>query len=672
MATSGVHAGRHVYQKTLIFLNNFERICHRRSFAWTASAWQKAAVASGGSSEEIVIPKKKTWNKDAVLQALTATVKRDHTASNYMFQDDPYLIPRTSGEYKLYSLSQESGRAAAKYFIDTYPKFFQKDFAEPHIPCLMPENLQLQIEEVSEAALGERIQLRKVKAAVDMYDQLMQSGAALSLDVTNDLLDLICLYGDQDPKQDDNSPEQSTEEVEEAQDDAKKGRPRLRRASDIIRVTWKENNNAERIFNLMPERDSRSYGALIQGMVRHEAFAKAFSTYVDLLNNRLTADVNTFNALISAAPDVHEKYAERWEQILDLLKHMADQKVRPNLLTFNAVLKALRRCGPVARSQALLVFGEMTALGIEPSLATYNHILAIYTRPVTSNQGNTGMLQDVLNRISGSSFEPHDPDDVLFFLNAMRICLEHKDLEQAYRLHSLAQQGDNWKLLGDAFQQNLYYGRFFNLLCMMENIDVVLKWYKELVPSVYFPNSQGMRDLLQALDTDGRLDLVPQIWKDVKQMALDRVDLVEEMLSLMAREKHSPEVHQAFAVCALDMKKRFVPGISNKPALEWTANSLGNVTAIMLAAQKRPLAWEMMQLFKANNRVPSDALMQEFLSSIKEAQDSQQAVELVQLSAGFCLPTIPKLIEKVQQEFELTKEQKEALSSLESSSDDAM
>lgn len=35
---------------------------------------------------------------------------------------------------KLYSLSQESGKSAAKYFINTNPKFFTKDFAEPHIP----------------------------------------------------------------------------------------------------------------------------------------------------------------------------------------------------------------------------------------------------------------------------------------------------------------------------------------------------------------------------------------------------------------------------------------------------------------------------------------------------------------------------------------------------------
>lgn len=44
------------------------------------------------------------------------------------------------------------------------------------LQCLMPETMELRIEEVSEAALLERIMLRKVKAAVDMYDQLLQAG----------------------------------------------------------------------------------------------------------------------------------------------------------------------------------------------------------------------------------------------------------------------------------------------------------------------------------------------------------------------------------------------------------------------------------------------------------------------------------------------------------------
>ncbi|XP_062856226.1 small ribosomal subunit protein mS39 [Trichomycterus rosablanca] len=666
MASSCRHVGRQVCKTGRIFNTNFKETWHRRYFGLSPAVCQEPAAAL---SEEIVIPQKKTWSKEAVLEALASIVNRDPTASHYMFQDDSYLTPKTSGEFKLYSLSQESGRNAAKYFINTCPKYFQKDFAEPHIPCLMPETVELQIEEVSEAALVERIKLRKVKAAVDMYDQLLQAGTPVSLDLTNDLLDLICLYGDRDPVRDD-APEQRTEDLVVEPDDGMRRKGRPRRASDLLKIVWRENNNAERIFNLISERNSRSYAALIRGMVKFGAHGKAFNVYTDLLNNRLTADVHTFNALISAVPEVKDKHSEKWDQIVELLKQMVEQKVKPNLLTFNSVLKVLRRCGSLGKMQAFPILNEMKALGIEPSLATYNHILSIFYKAASSAQGHTEILQEVLNEMEGKSFTPQDPDDVLFFPSAMRACLDTKDMEQAYRVHSLLEVGDNWKLLGDSYHQSVYHGRFFNLLCMMEHIDVVLKWYKQLIPSLYYPNSQGMRDLLQALDTDNRLDLVPQIWKDIKRLGQDnKTELLEEMLTLMAREKQSPEVQQAFADCALDVKTLYTQTDRVKAPLSWSASSLSCITSILLAAERASEAWEMLKLFKVNNRVPSEDLMNEFLECIKVSNDAQRAVELVQISASFCLPVTPKLIDRVQQEFELTEEQKNILSELESSTD---
>ncbi|MEQ2277884.1 Pentatricopeptide repeat domain-containing protein 3, mitochondrial [Xenotaenia resolanae] len=188
---------------------------------------------------------------------------------------------------KLFSLSQESGRAAAKYFVNNNPKFFTKDFAEPHIPCLMPESVALRLEEVSEEALKERITLRKVSAAVEMYDQLLQAGTSVSMETTQELLDLICLYCDKNPVQE-GAPEVA--DAEEAGEEMKRRKPKGRRAADHLRTIWKENNNAERIFNVLPEKDSRCYSALIRGMVKHGAYSKAFSLYTDLLNNRLSGE----------------------------------------------------------------------------------------------------------------------------------------------------------------------------------------------------------------------------------------------------------------------------------------------------------------------------------------------------------------------------------------------
>lgn len=54
----------------------------------------------------------------------------------------------------------------------------------------------------------------------------------------------------------------------------------------------------------------------------------------------------------------------------------------------------------------------------------------------------------------------------------------------------------------------------------------------------------------------------------------------------------------------------------------------------------------------------SEELLDKFLTCIKESGDVNQALELVQISAGFCLPGTPKLIQRVQQEFLLSEQQK--------------
>ncbi|XP_026185954.1 small ribosomal subunit protein mS39 isoform X3 [Mastacembelus armatus] len=663
MAVAGLQAGRLAQRHCGFLLKAAEQFVRTRAFGWTPAVRRKAAEASTGepeSADAVVIPSRKTWSREAVLKALAST---DPTAYPYELQDDSYLSPRNSAEFKLYTLSQESGRSAAKYFVNTNPKFFTKDFAEPHIPCLMPETVSLRLEEVSEEALKERISLSKVTAAVDMYDQLLQAGTAVSMETTHDLLDLICLHCDRDPVQEEVP---QTEDMEQPGEEAKRRKGRFRHASDFMKTMWRENNNAERIFNLLPERDTRCYSALIRGMVKHGAYAKAFSMYTDLLNNRLTADVHIFNVLISAAPDVREKYNERWDLIADLLNQMSQQKVWPNLLTFNSVLKALRRCGPLARTQALLTLNEMKAVGIAPSLASFDHVIAVFYKSASNGQGKTNILQEVMSELVGSSFTCQDPYDVHFFCNAMRICLESKDLELGYKVQNLVEVGENWRMLGDSYQQSIYYGRFFKLLCIMEHIDEVLKWYRLLIPSLYYPNPQSLRDLFQALDTDSRLDLLPAIWKDIRSLGHDnKLALVEEVLSLMARDEHSPEVQESLAVCALDVKSVF-DGDKGRPGLEWSTSSLTHITSLLLKANKTQQAWEMLQIFKAKNRVPSERLLNNFLSVCRSDGSCQRAVDLVQLSAAFCLPATSVLAKQVLAEFDLTEEQRAIVSELES------
>ncbi|XP_055396296.1 small ribosomal subunit protein mS39 isoform X3 [Bubalus kerabau] len=507
-----------------------------------SAAVPKDEGADIAGTEEVVIPKKKTWDKVAVLQALASTVHRDTTAAPYAFQDDPYLIPTSSAESHSFLLAKKSGENAAKFIVNSYPKYFQKDIAEPHIPCLMPEYFEPQIEEISEAALQERIKLKKVKASVDIFDQLLQAGTTVSLETTNSLLDLLCYYGNQEPSTNYNFQQhEQSEELEEAEEG--ENMKSKKKAGPQLGVTWRARNHAERIFALMPEKNAHSYCTMIRGMVKHRAHTQALSMYTELLNNRLHADVHTFNSLIEAtALVVNAKFEEKWSNILDLLKQMVAQNVKPNLQTFNTILKCLRRFYAFGKLPALQTFREMKAIGIEPSLATYHHIIQLFYQHESPSKASSLVIYDIMDEITGKTFSPKDPDDDMFFQSAMRVCSSLRDLELAYQVHGLLNTGDNRKFIGPDPRRNFYYSKFFSLLCLMEQIDVTLKWYKDLIPSVFFPHSQTLIDLLQALDVANRLEMIPQIWKDSKEYGHTfRNDLKEEILMLMARDQHPPE-----------------------------------------------------------------------------------------------------------------------------------
>uniref|UniRef100_A0A8C9KHV2 Small ribosomal subunit protein mS39 n=1 Tax=Panthera tigris altaica TaxID=74533 RepID=A0A8C9KHV2_PANTA len=621
--------------------------------------------------EEVVIPKKKTWDKVAVLQALASTVNRDSTAAPYAFQDDPYLIPTSSVESRSFLLAKKSGENAAKFIINSHPKYFQKDTAEPHIPCLMPEYFEPQIEGISEAALKERIKLKKVRASVDMFDQLLQAGTTVSLETSNSLLDLLCYYGDQEPSADNHF--QQSEKSEELEEAIEENNEKSKKAGHQFGVTWRAKNNAERIFALMPEKNAHSYCTMIRGMVKHRALVQALNLYTELLNNRLHADVYTFNALIEAtALSMNEKLEDKWNKILELLKEMAAQKVKPNLQTFNTILKCLRRFYSFGRLPALQTFREMKAIGIEPSLATYHYIIQLFYQHENPSKGSSLIIYDIMNELKGKKFSPKDPDDDMFFQSAMRVCSVLRDLELAYQVHGLLNTGDNWKFIGPDHRRNFYYSKFFSLLCLMEQIDVTLKWYKDLIPSVFFPRSQTLIDLLQALDVANRLEVIPEIWKDSKEYGHGFRDaLKEEILMLMARDRHPPELQVAFADCAADIRSTYESQDARQTAPDWPANALNYIAVLFLRGGRIQEAWKMLGLFRKHNKIPGNELLDEFMDSAKASNNPAQAIEIVKLASAFSLPVCEGLAQRVMADFAISQEQKEALRDLTSLTSDS-
>ncbi|NXS08453.1 PTCD3 protein, partial [Neodrepanis coruscans] len=124
------------------------------------------------------------------------------------------------------------------------------------------------------------------------------------------------------------------------------------------------------------------------------------------------------------------------------------------------------------------------------------------------------IMSEVLDDVEKRSFTPQDPDDGKDFNTSdtgFLQCCDLKDINLAYRLNKVMEKGDNWKFL-DVERLNVYWSKFFSLLCMMEQIEVVLKWYKEMWPSLFYPSLKNIFDLLQALDAANQLELIPSVW----------------------------------------------------------------------------------------------------------------------------------------------------------------
>lgn len=72
-----------------------------------------------------------------ILRALSQTVGVDHTAAHFKYHDDPYLIPTSNNNKRIFALAAESGRKAAKWIKQEHADLFQVRNPQ-HLPCIFP------------------------------------------------------------------------------------------------------------------------------------------------------------------------------------------------------------------------------------------------------------------------------------------------------------------------------------------------------------------------------------------------------------------------------------------------------------------------------------------------------------------------------------------------------
>ncbi|KAI1278016.1 Protein PTCD3 -like protein, mitochondrial [Halotydeus destructor] len=565
--------------------------------------------------KKISVPNRIDRSPTDILTALSGTVKTDYTAPHYKYHDDPFLIPMNNLQKRTYALSKEAGRKAAKFFLDNYPDLFYRDDAEPKIAAFSYKDKIAAETKVDEQDLINCIGANQMLNAITVYKNCLDQKIEVSKETTQSLLEMACYYNSKD------GPE--SEFLEELW---------FKRSERSVRRTWDELGFAEELFASIGDKDSKSFCAMIQGAAKFNHAERAYNLYREMLEKGFGGTTETFNLLIRCTPYLRESNETRWELVREFLNEMKCQGVKPDTNTFNEVLDVFSRGRGWSKAppNALQVMKEMKVLGLKPSLATYYLLLNIFMAP----QGPTSpILYEIMAEITRQgSFVMTHPKDVMFFVQAMDVCNRNlNDLDLAYKIHDFLQQGDNHKLMGDSFNESVYYQNFFKLLATCETVEVMMDIYDKYVPNIYTPEPSVMGQIVGAIDLYDAHQYIPQLWTDIVTFEhYTRDQVVHPLLAAMAKAPKSDLQVKLIDVTS-DLVKRIDELVKNERTsmvsrpINWSGDMLSDCITIFLTGGELDKAAAILRKLDQDQQqimgFMRTAVLQDFASAAIQASD---------------------------------------------------
>lgn len=633
---------------------------YRDSTTKTSHQFQNSAASSDATSnvKEIVIPLRKKRDEFSILKALSSTMKDDFSAPHFKFIDDPFLIPMSSLDKRTFALAKASGRKAANYVVNEYPNYFAHNPAEPSIESFVPIS-GFAFEDNTLEGLHERIERRNPIAAFGSYQKILDGGLDVPQETAEDLLDLLCYYNSEDP------PERLLADElffhrDVGQDSSKK-----------MRKEWKDDGAAETLFKLMKEPSVKASCSIIRGRAKYYQIDRALDEFYRLKSSGAKVDIATYNAVLAVSPLMKEHVEARWQIVQEFLRDIALDGLSPDIDTFNAVCFTLSRCSRFRETRAwfMQTLSEMKNCNIEPSLTTWFYGLQIF---YGADNAQSRFLYDVVDYLQDKPLLLRETTDYEFFSSAMIKCFVNlKDLELAYKIDHLLTT-NNSALLGDSFREGLYYTHFLRLLCLYEQIDKVMEAYNNFTPHRYTPTFTAMEELLNAIDLNDGFEHLPRIWSDMILFQYTRrMDLVEHLLSIMAKKRQESQLQQLFLKTVKDIQKQAQIDAMNRRLSGHqilSGKMIGSMTLIFLNAEDFKGAWDAMEFFIHNKHhlqgFPSEQSLVRLAEGSIEKSDVEKTLQILSLMSDFGYPKLDELVEKVKLKLNLTDHQKSHLEDL--------
>ncbi|XP_017149941.1 protein PTCD3 homolog, mitochondrial [Drosophila miranda] len=597
-----------------------------RSIA-TSSTHYTTTTGAAPAAEHIEVPNRIERSPTDILKALASTVGRDHTAAHYKYHDDPFLIPMSNMAKRTYAMSKEAGRKAAKWIKEEHHELFLHQEAQPAIEKFAPSMVYTEESEVDESSLGQLIEQGELKDAVLVYNLMEQKGIALSSELKQSLLELVCFHNNQDPL-----PEEYIEERWFLENNRRRERHGK---------TWKDGDLAEKLYAEIEPKTPKTYASLIRGMAKYLQCERAYALLQEAGEKQIQLDTNTFNSIIQIISFLKDNAEQRWQLCTELLQQMSEQKLRPNLGTLNAILQCISTFGnfKLARTSALKVLPEFKQLGVNPSLGTYYYLLIIFCRergPVSH------VIVDILNEIAGREFRVEHPKDTYFFATAMDVCRNHlNDKSLAKKVNELLHTGNNYDLIGDSFKESIYYRNYLALLCQTESIEDFMLTYDLLVPNIYIPEPGIMEEVLRTIEINAAVEHVPRIWSDM--VVFDhthRESLLLYVLRIMVDNRPNADTPAHFqlpeqcAKVALGMYNKIEESVRRIKKVSFTGQMLGDILTLLVRGDNYEKASEVFSHIDKNQHripgTPAESALQEYVEASVQEKAPSQALAVLQ------------------------------------------
>ncbi|KAH8021225.1 hypothetical protein HPB51_013326 [Rhipicephalus microplus] len=520
---------------------NFEhpgRLPTRHSSAQAAPSTSSAEkIVSGDESTDgsgkqtIVIPKRIPRGPTDILKALASTVQKDFTAPHYKYHDDPFFIPASNVAKRTFALAKESGRKAAKFFLDKYPDSFVHNPAQPSVEAFNPKKKYTAETEVEESDLMACIENVDLDSAVVVYQNLKTKGTAISQDLLQSFLELLCFYNCKQPLDEDLTEERWQRQIA----------PRETRKSWNSNMKLRANNCSLRLLPF-----------------QHYHVDKAYELFQEMTSKGMTPPLEVYNSLLSVVPFLRESYDSRWELAKVRITWPATVCFQSEISKTVLLVACFWEYFHSVKSAPTLYFHWNCE---KPCLASYYYLLVIYCK--TRGAPST-ILHSIMKEIENKSFEMRDPKDVFFFVSAMDVCHNHLlDKDLAYKVHELLNYGTNYNMIGDSFKESIYYQNFFKLLCSTENIDVFFDMYNKYVPNV------SRRSFIGIFAKDKRI--------------FDRISVYSNSLQ---QEFRLFNMNECIFMCmiTIDINERCdMPQTRRRlQPIEWTGQMFGDMMAVFL------------------------------------------------------------------------------------------